>query len=314
MEKRTRMVQGPNKIRTALRPQFSHSHHMAVVDRCQDVPEAPPRFPLAINRVGITEKTVWIRLPQGLMPFEAQIFVDLPPQYKGIHMSRMEQSMSELFKTTFDDIRSYTSCLAKSILMNQQGSVAEVKVTGKIPLTLRTSVSNKISLDSVQVSSKSVVRKRGDSVSTRQLSGIGLTHITACPCTQVYNRELFNNQGVSFPYPTHSQRCITWLEIETSFNESPSHQELFQCLCTCLHMSQDLLKRPDEAELVLKSHREPQFAEDVVREAAFEAGKHFSGKMAPESIVRIHTTSLESIHNHNVSCTLECPLGDIMKL
>ncbi len=314
MEKRTRMVQDTYKIRAALRPRFSHSQHMAVVDRCQDVPEAPPRFPMAINRVGITEKTVWIRLPQGLMPFEAQIFVDLPPQYKGIHMSRMEQSMSELFETTFDDIRSYTRCLAKSILMNQQGSVAEVKVTGKIPLTLRTSVSNKISLDSVQVSSKSVVRKRGDSVSTRQLSGIGLTHITACPCTQVYNRELFNNQGVSFPYPTHSQRCITWLEIETSFNESPSHQELVQCLCTCLHMSQDLLKRPDEAELVLKSHREPQFAEDVVREVAFEAGKRFGGRMAPESVVRINTTSLESIHNHNVSCTLECPLGDIMEL
>jgi len=316
MEKRTRMVYSPNKMRAALKPRFSHSQHKAVVERCEDVPETYPNIPLAINKIGITEKTVWIRLPQGLIPFEAQIFVDLPPQYKGIHMSRMEQSMSELFETSFDDIKSYTCHLAKNILTNQQGSEAEVKVTGKIPINLKTSVSNKISMDSVQVSSKSVIKSLGDGVSIKQLSGIGLTHITACPCTQVYNRELFDTKDVdvSFPCPTHSQRCITWLEIETSFNESPSHQELIECLCGCLHMSQDLLKRPDEAELVLKSHQEPQFAEDVVRKVAFEAGKRFGGRLAPESIVRIHTTSLESIHNHNVSCTLECRLGDIIRL
>ncbi len=313
MEKRTRLVQMHGSNTSHLTPEFTKEEHVKVVERCEDVPETPPLFPFPINKVGITEKTVWIKLQGGLMPFEASIFVDLPPGYKGIHMSRMEQSISELFDRSFVDICEYTYLLSEKILKKQRGESVEVTVCGKIPLPHKTTISNLLSIDCADISSRTILALIDDATSKRQATGLGLTHITACPCTQAYNRELFKNKAGAFPYPTHSQRCQTWLEVETVDDESITHEELFKCLTSCLHISQDLLKRPDEAELVLKSHREAQFAEDVVRTVAREAGIRFGQGLSNEAVIRISTKSLESIHSHNVSCILEARLGHIIK-
>ena len=71
--------------------------------------------------------------------------------------------------------------------------------------------------------------------------------------------------------PTHSQRSQTWLHLRSAA-QAPAHQEMLTCLENSLHLTQDLLKRPDEAEIVLKSHIHPQFAEDAVRETARGVG------------------------------------------
>ena len=313
MEKRTRVVHMHGSGKAHLGTEFTQEEHAKVVQLCEDVPETPPLFPFPINKVGITEKTVWIRLQDGLIPFEASIFVDLPPEFKGIHMSRMEQSISELFDRSFKDICEYTCLLSEKILEKQRGKSVEVTVSGKIPLPFKTTISNLLSVDCADVSSRTILVLTDGTTSKRQATGLGLTHITACPCTQAYNRELFKNEAGALPYPTHSQRCQTWLEVETADDESVTHEELFKCLTSCLHMSQDLLKRPDEAELVLKSHREAQFAEDVVRMVAREAASRFKHALSYETVIKVSTKSLESIHTHNVSCFLEAPLGDIIK-
>ncbi len=320
MEKRSRVVQQLEGTCSSMNTHFSPEEHKKVLERCLDVPEAAPSIPLPINMVGISEKTVWIRLPQGLIPFECEIFVDLPKEYKGIHMSRMEQAISELYHQDFEDLNQYCHRLARLILKGQRAKMAKVKVWGKLPQLFRSQISQKDSTDFVHVFSHVTLsankaadkndKKESKSIKKRCKAGIGAYHITACPCTQVYNKELFGDNS-QIPYPTHSQRCLTWLEIETT-DEPPSFSSLFECLASCLHLSQDLLKRPDEAELVLRCHLEPQFAEDVVRAVAMEAGKAFkNGNFGPETVVRIKTTSFESIHRHNVQCLLETPLKDL---
>jgi GTP cyclohydrolase FolE2 len=94
--------------------------------------------------------------------------------------------------------------------------------------------------------------------------------------------------------------------------ESPSFEEILECLESTLHVTQDLLKRPDEAEIVLKAHRFPQFAEDVVREIAKEVGKRFVRKLPDATEVIIESLSLESIHTHNVRCILRTTLKKIL--
>ncbi len=94
--------------------------------------------------------------------------------------------------------------------------------------------------------------------------------------------------------------------------ESPSFEEILECLESTLHVTQDLLKRPDEAEIVLKAHRFPQFAEDVVRETAKEVGKKFVRKLPASTEVFIESLSLESIHAHDVHCILRTTLGEIL--
>ncbi|MGC9022939.1 MAG: GTP cyclohydrolase, FolE2/MptA family, partial [Dissulfurimicrobium sp.] len=145
----------------------------------------------------------------------------------------------------------------------------------------------------------------------KETIGLSVSHITACPCTQVYNEELFSAKGNSFPLITHSQRSFTRLFIER-YGEDPSYEDLLKCLEAALHVTQDLLKRSDEAEMVMRAHLAPQFAEDAVRQTAREVGIHFGTAMPARTEVMIESRSLESIHIHDVCCTLKTTLGDII--
>ena len=112
----------------------------------------------------------------------------------------------------------------------------------------------------------------------------------------------------------HSQRSRTELLISPpAADQLPAHQELVAVLNEALHVSQDLLKRPDETELVLKAHNNPQFAEDTVREVAEVAGRKFRDILPHDTRIQVHSTSLESIHIHDVECSLDVTLADIIK-
>ncbi len=311
MAKRSGLVHKPKEAQASLTPAIPLATHQAVVDTCTDVPEMEPAFPLPLNSVGISSKTVWIQLPQGTLPFEAEIMTDLPGRFRGIHMSRMEHAISALFDKPFDDIRNYSERLCQLVLSGQKGSQATVSIKGKIPLVTRTSVSNEISTESVDIYTNTLGDKAGGQIETFSTIGLSITHITACPCTQVYNAACFK-EADNHPMPTHSQRCTTTLWVEDQ-ERKLSFSHLYDCLKACLHISQDLLKRPDEAELVLKSHEEPQFVEDVVRLAAFEAARQFEGLISGNSKIVIEAESLESIHQHNVKCELACTLSEILE-
>ena len=62
----------------------------------------------------------------------------------------------------------------------------------------------------------------------------------------------------------------------------------------------------------LKAHRNPQFAEDTVREIARAAGEKLNDILPPETRVLVKTLSLESIHIHDVECCLDTKLGEIL--
>jgi GTP cyclohydrolase-4 len=143
--------------------------------------------------------------------------------------------------------------------------------------------------------------------------GAGVHHLTACPCTLAYNEVLFNRFNDPWPQATHSQRSKTKLSIgTTNFKQLPDYNVLVDIFAEVLHVSHDLLKRPDESELVLKAHRQPQFAEDTVREVARSAGEKFKNILPPETRIKVKTLSLESIDIHDVECFLDTELGEIL--
>ncbi len=313
MGKRTGMVPLSKIAGTHMKPEFPYQKHQEVLSSCQDVPESSPAFQLPLLNVGISSKTVWINLPQGLIPFEASIDVDLPGMLKGIHMSRMEQAISELFEKNFSDLNSYTDMLCRKILGGQKCQRASVLVKGTIPRLSVTPVTSKRSVDSVRVEARTEIFREKNDMTSRHSTGVEVAHITACPCTQVYNRGLFETGNSPMPFPTHSQRCLTWLILEGT-RAAASMEEIYECLRACLHISQDLLKRPDEAELVLKSHRQPQFAEDVVRLVARETATRFAENLPEDTLIYVKSTSYESIHSRNVTCSLKCKMGQVAYL
>ncbi len=311
MEKRSRLVSFITKKRSDIDPEFSVSEHQRVIATCEDVPETRPMFPFPLNKVGISEKTVWVNLPEGTVPFKGELYVDLPADFRGIHMSRIERRISELCHEEFDDLGQFSDALAEKILSDQQGTKAYVSLQGLLPLRTSTPISQSESLDSIHVSATTLLEQGQTGITGESVIGVGVLHITSCPCTQVYMEGLFQKRP-QHPYLTHSQRCLTWLEIQRK-DKIPSYQEVLSCLASCLHTCQDLLKRPDEAELVFRSHRQPQFAEDTVRLVAKRVGQTLGNELPLETKIKIQTISYESIHQHNVECYLGTTLGEILR-
>ena len=290
---------------------ISMAEHERVVACGVDVPQEPPAVPLPLSDVGITGKTVWLRLNGAALPMRAGICVDLPATRRGIHMSRMEEVVSRLYDEEFDSLPAYAASLAAGVLEGQEGGRAEVGLAGSLPVVRATAVSGRSSLDTVEVDCRAVAVRKSGRIRTAGIAlGVTASHITACPCTQAYNIELGGGDGI-MPMPTHSQRSRTTLRLSAAGGLEAGVDDLIACLDNALHLTSDLLKRPDEAEIVMASHRRPQFAEDAVREVARSAWLRFGGDLPPETVVEIESLSLESIHIHDVRCRLETTLGEI---
>lgn len=290
--------------------------HRQVLGRCIDVPEETPSFPLPLSKVGISGKTVWVRLVDnkgGHIPFSATILVNLDANRRGIHMSRIEQAITSLHDTEFTGLPAYGKALAGLILKTQNASYLSLELSGHLPFIRQAPVSRLHSIDTIEVRFNLELRKNKSGETLKTEVGAGVHHLTACPCTLSYNQVLFNRFNDPWPQATHSQRSKTQLLVSPPDDaQLPTYQDLTAIFDSVLHISQDLLKRPDETELVLKAHRSPQFAEDTVREVARAAGEKFTDRLDPQTRIQVQSLSLESIHIHDVQCSLDTSLGDIL--
>jgi GTP cyclohydrolase FolE2 len=301
---------------TDLTTTIPENKHRQILQTCIDVPETSPSFPLPIKKVGISGKTVWVRLAannSGHIPFRARILISLAADRRGIHMSRMEQAISLLHDKEFADLTEYGKMLGHHIMKTQNAQHLSLELTGHLPYLQEAPVSKLRSVDAFEASFNVIFKKNKDVDAVKTQVGAGIYHLTACPCTLAYNETLFDRFNDPWPQATHSQRSKTRLLIgSTDDGNLPSYSDLTEILDSVLHISHDLLKRPDETELVLKAHRNPQFAEDTVREVARAAGEKFNGILPQETQVQVHSLSLESIHIHDVECFIDTSLGEIL--
>lgn len=272
---------------------------------------------MPLQQVGISGKTVWVALADnkgGHLPFQLRVLVDLSSHRRGIHMSRIEQAITSLYNSEFTGLPEYGRQLAAEVLEVQNANTVLLELTGKMPLIRQASVSRLRSIDSIDIGISVELEKADTKIKEAYRISAGAHHLTACPCTLAYNETLFNRFNDPWPQATHSQRSRTELLVATpDFKMLPSYNDLLNILDEVLHLSQDLLKRPDETELVLKAHRNPQFAEDTVREVARAAGAKFRNTLPPETEILITTLSLESIHIHDVECSMQTSLAEILK-
>jgi GTP cyclohydrolase-4 len=66
------------------------------------------------------------------------------------------------------------------------------------------------------------------------------------------------------------------------------------------HLIFDLLKRPDEHDLVVRALSKPQFTEDVGRDVSFQVCEQLSDKISLDTNVYIESVLHDSIHIHDV--------------
>jgi len=254
--------------------------------------EKEPEIKIPLPRVGITNlrtiaKINWKGRVYTFIP-TFEITIDLPREKKGIHMSRLVESitdaMSEAIEEEVKKIHTSLEELALAVIQRleekHRHKRAEVWIRTTLILEKMTPASNKLSYEPYDV--EVGVIKEGDKIKkTLKVKVIGNT---ACP------HAMANNEG-----KTHIQRAIGELEVTTDFNEYVTLEDMIEVVERSFSSpTYTLLKTPDENSVVRRMYENPKFVEDVAREILIKAKKKFPGK------IHVKVVSNESIHKHDV--------------
>jgi GTP cyclohydrolase I/GTP cyclohydrolase-4 len=285
-----------------------------------DVQARRPVTRVSLSRVGVTgvEKVLRIRSngSEQLFYAELECFVDLPPDQKGAHMSRFEEVVNEaidevVLREAFK-AETLASHIAERVRDRQGGLRAEVKIAARYPEHKPSPVSGVPTQEIYTLFGSAVASSRG----TRRLVGVQAQGMTACPCAQEMvmerSQERLRADGFTddeiarvlehVPVATHNQRGVGTLYIgcPEGCGESIEAATLLEIVEASMSSEiYELMKRPDEVEVVEKAHRRPRFVEDCVREMIRMAVDRFR-HLGDTAFVHARQENLETIHKHNV--------------
>lgn len=210
---------------------------------------------------------------------KARLSVALPHNYKGTHMSRFIEVLSEWENKNLlgIDIR---GCLV-DVIEKLQAQKAEVKFEFKYFIEKFAPVSKKKSLMGYDCSFKGIYKKNGE---YKFILGVKVPVTTLCPCSKeisdygAHNQRAIVNVNISY-----NEENIIWLEDLIEIVENCSSSPLYP-----------LLKREDEKFVTEKAYENPKFVEDVLRDVVLKF-------RANDAITwfEVDIESIESIHNHS---------------
>jgi len=291
-----------------------------VAAQADDVQARRPTTHVSLSRVGVTdvEKVIRISSNGTEQLFYAQLdcFVDLGAAQKGAHMSRFEEVVNEAIDEVVlgEAFKAETLAqhIAERVRDRQDALRAEVSIAARYPEHKQAPISGAATQEIYTLLGSAVASPQG----TRRLVGVEAQGITACPCAQELlegrSRERLADDGfsedeiqrifASVPVATHNQRGIGRLQVgcPEDCDESLEAATLLDIVESSMSSEiYELMKRPDEAEVVEKAHRNPRFVEDCVREMVRRAVDEFAG-FGKSAFIFARQENLETIHKHSV--------------
>jgi GTP cyclohydrolase-4 len=270
-----------------------------------------------LTRVGVRDvrKPVTVKRPGRVVTLIVtfDLFVDLPAKLKGSHMSRNLEVLSRVID---DSVRKQVSSLEDlGALMCQEllkrheyATCSEVLMSADY--FLERGMGNGTTSLERYVLKASATSERGGQ--TKKCIGVEVTGMTACPCAMEEVRLL---RGVSADDVsasiTHNQRNVTSVSLEVPMDQILEADTLIKIVEGCLSSpTYEILKRADEAKVVMNAHANPKFVEDVVRDVLSEILTEF--KMLPDDVrVSVKSESYESIHKHNAYAERDTTMGEL---
>ena len=210
---------------------------------------------------------------------EARVSVSLPREYKGTHMSRFVEVLSEWRNKNLLGV-DIKGCLEKIIKkLHAQSGELEFRfkyfidkvspVTGlTAPMSYDCSFEGRISEDN----------------GYKFILGVVVPVTTLCPCSMeisdngAHNQRAFISVKVSYPEDEH-----IWIEDLIDMVEGCASCPVYP-----------LLKRKDEKYVTEKAWDNPKFVEDVLRDVVVKLRKHPVVKE-----FEVECEAFESIHNHS---------------
>ena len=298
-----------------------------------DVQARRPSTHVSLSRVGVTGVEKVIRISSNgqeqLFYAELACFVDLGPEQKGAHMSRFEEIVNEaidevVLREAFK-AETLAAHIAALVRDRQDGARAEVTIAARYPETKPAPASGVLTQEIYTLFGSAVASAAG----TRRLVGVEAQGMTACPCAQEMvmerSQERLRDDGFTddeitrvfeaVPVATHNQRGIGTLHIGCPEDcDEPIEAAALLDIVESSMSSEiyELMKRPDELEVVEKAHMHPRFVEDCVREMVRMATERFSD-LGDASFVSARQENLETIHKHNVVAERHGLLGELTR-
>ena len=281
-----------------------------------DIQKSVPRAQISLSRVGVTGLKRVLRLkekpgPEALFFAEMDLYACLDARRSGVHMSRfienMEDMASEAALAPYPDFETFTDRMALAVARPQGATRAEARVRAKYPMTRLTPASEKQTENLYTFIGFSV----SDGTSSRRAAGVEVNGFTVCPCAREMvserARSVLLEAGYSesqaeeilsiLPLASHNQRGVGTLLIGS---EIPVRVEKLVDIVEDAMSSgiYELLKRPDELDIVWRGHMKPRFVEDVVREMISGVAERLTG-LDDGSFILARQENFESIHAHN---------------
>lgn len=209
------------------------------------------------------------------------MFVDLPKEFKGTHMSRFIEVLNAhgniVHVENIEDILH-----AMQVRLNAATSHLEMEfpffLEKKAPVSGMTSV-----MDYTARFEATAIGKEIDFVLT-----VKANVTTLCPCSKAISQYGAHNQRGEVTVQIRSTKAI-WIEDLIAIVEKSASSELYA-----------LLKRQDEKAVTERAYENPVFVEDLVRNVATRLNKH-----RDVTWYKVEAENYESIHNHNAYACIE---------
>ncbi len=278
-----------------------------------------------LTRVGVTGVKKPVQVARGgrtvtLMP-TISLFVDLPARQRGSHMSRNLEVVAELVDESVcrphPSLEDLCATLSRGLLdRHGYATTAEVEMRGDYFLEMR-NPSGRRTIEGYQLLARAVAH-RGARHLVRKSIGVEVTGMTACPCAQETVRQLYMGAGerrrrTAPPVLSHNQRNITSVLMEVPEKYPVEADDLIRLVeLSQSAPTREILKRPDEARLVLQAHLNPKFVEDVVRDVLRNIVEKY-GVLPDEVAVTVRSEAQESIHKHNAVAERVTTLGELRR-
>jgi GTP cyclohydrolase I len=247
----------------------------------RDVQNEPDFRNIPIHKVGIKNLRYPITVRDRREGFQHTVatinmFVDLPHDYKGTHMSRFVEMLHVLkpevslkkFALILESMKKYLSAASAHLEMSFPYFIEK-----KAPISMSTGLMDYYCR---------IVGSSDASGKVDLMSEVVVPITSVCPCSKEISDFGAHNQRGEVRLGLRFKKFI-WLEDMIELVEASASSEVYS-----------VLKRVDEKCVTERAYSNPKFVEDIVRDVATRL-------MTDENIIwfSVSAENFESIHNHS---------------
>ena len=274
-----------------------------------------------LDRVGVkgVRKPVLVRREgedgtlSNVLNCSIDIFVDLPAEMKGSHMSRNVEVLDEVVENSISQpitgLEDMAADMCRKLLVHHEyAQEADVTIYAEYFRSSKTPLGRK-TFEIYELMGGGHIERGG--YLTKRL-GVEVIGMTACPCGQQTVTEMLDIKS-EHPVMTHNQRNICNLVMEYGEDVEIEADDLIDIVEDSFSSPTfELLKRPDEGQVIINSHSNTKFVEDVVRSVLVRVVGHYKD-LPDDVLVSVSSDSEESIHKHDAYAERTALLGDLRK-